>query len=246
VAGGCTPRSRWQNSPNCRMSSILDPSHSCDPPVVITLGELSFLRTDWSMQGLFLDGNLQGSQHTRHHRVEAGGKSELDDLAGAEMLGQLGVHVVRHVTMQHGFGQCQRRTLGGAEARRLSPEKEVLDLFRRNALLSRPAPMLMPFIGGSFELSAAQDHELAQRARGRAVAPQRVGKFDPCRQQLGVVSQYSVQIEELAVQLPYALLVLFVDFLERKTRLPFGSRFHSHLLAFNICGRDAERAVPLD
>ena len=135
------------------------------------------------------------------------------------MLRQFGEDLVRHVAVHHRFGQRQRRAFGRREPRRFAPEEEVLDLLRRHALLPRPAPVLVPFVGGALELGAAQDHQLAQRARRRAVAPQRVGELDPRRQQLRVVAEHPVQVEELAVQLDDALLVLLVDFLQRKTRL---------------------------
>ena len=77
------------------------------------------------------------------------------------MPGQLDIDLVRNIAMHHGFGQRQSRALGRTEARRFAPEKQILDLLGRHALLSRPAAMLVPFVGGALELGAAKNHQLA-------------------------------------------------------------------------------------
>ncbi len=79
--------------------------------------------------------------------------------------------------------------------------------------------MLMPLVSRAAKLGPAQNHQLAQRARRRTIAPQRVGELYPCRQQGRVVADYLVEVEKLTFELADALLVAFVDFHQGKPAL---------------------------
>src|SRR5688572_11860394 len=132
-----------------------------------------------------------------------------------EMPHRLGVHLVAHLALRHGFGEKQRGFLARIEKLRIFPGRQRLDLRVADAGLARHLQVLRPFVLGTHQLRAAQDDELAQRARRARVVAESLRELAPGGDEARMVGEAAVKVGRRAPQLFEAPLHCGLEVRER-------------------------------